>query len=362
MKLTAALLVVGQGQEICKDYEISNECVRECNDEWNTCLAGCNDGQVDSAVCTHLCSMELTSCQNDCPCMVNCPNGCDECHYCSCIWPDENKDYQQCYKVKELEYFECFLECSMGDLDCEADCLRDFHENLKVCPCQELCLDGCPCEQYDCDVTTTTSEMETSSAVTTSAPGSTTPTPSGLVILAMNSYRDEKSAIIDLNGITSVANKVTFNDFTDVYEACSLTHRGEMLIFGGATQTKQVSRVSNCQVNRIASLPFIFSRGGCTVFGRNEELMLCSSYDDSQTCHTATEYSAEWTSMKTIYTHMSARLASNPTLERILTVGSYREHASSEWFDHSTRKWVQTSSLYAFPTGVWVSYFSFISD
>merc|ERR1712021_293119 len=99
------------------------------------------------------------------------------------------------------------------------------------------------------------------------------------MILVINSYRDEKSTIIDLDGFASASNKVTFNDFTDAYEACSLIHRGEMLIFGGDTQPKQISRVSDCQVNRIASLPFSFYRGGCTVYGSDEKLMLCSSYD-----------------------------------------------------------------------------------
>ena len=63
--------------------------------------------------------------------------------------------------------------------------------------------------------------------------------------------------------------------------------------------------------------------------------------------------------MESIYMHKSARLAANDQLKRILTVGSYREHANSEWYDYGAKKWVQTSALYAFPTGVWECFLCF---
>ena len=78
MKFSLLVAEIALGQEICKDYEISNTCIIECNDEWNTCLTECSNAD-DSAICSHLCSLEMTECQNNCPCMSNCPNGCDDC-------------------------------------------------------------------------------------------------------------------------------------------------------------------------------------------------------------------------------------------------------------------------------------------
>ena len=185
----------------------------------------------------------------------------------------------------EFEYFECFIECGIGDMECEADCLRDFHENLKKCPCQELCLDGCPCDQYDCSVaeTTTVSTTTTVASTTTKAETTRTQPSDDLAILAINSYRDEKSAIVALDGRINEQPYFSFNDYTDAYEACSVQYKGEMIVLGGSDQQTQISKVINCKLTRTASLPFNLNRGGCSVFG-DDELMLCFDYANAKTC------------------------------------------------------------------------------
>ena len=61
-----------------------------------------------------------------------------------------------------------------------------------------------------------------------------------------------------------------------------------------------------------------------------------------------------WIKHNGVYSHKLARLASNDQLSKVLTVGSYRDHANSEWFDYDSQRWVQTSAVYAYPTGIWV--------
>ena len=45
--------------------------------------------------------------------------------------------------------------CSPGDIQCPADCNRDYTDQLDTCPCKSGCPQGCPCPDYDCMISTT---------------------------------------------------------------------------------------------------------------------------------------------------------------------------------------------------------------
>ena len=73
----------------------------------------------------------------DCPCMENCPQGCDECSspFCVCASPEENPDYAICQAKVEEVYHSCLFDCGVNDYECFAACNREYDEGLQLCPC-----------------------------------------------------------------------------------------------------------------------------------------------------------------------------------------------------------------------------------
>jgi len=37
------------------------------------------------------------------------------------------------------------------DVECETDCTHQFKSRQQNCPCEDNCLAGCPCDDFDCD-------------------------------------------------------------------------------------------------------------------------------------------------------------------------------------------------------------------
>ena len=47
------------------------------------------------------------------------------------------------------EFMQCTDTCS-NHVGCLESCTLDYAKNLENCPCQPNCIDGCPCNFYDC--------------------------------------------------------------------------------------------------------------------------------------------------------------------------------------------------------------------
>ena len=73
-----------------------------------------------------------------CPCMPDCPQGCDECtsDFCSCLYSDNDPDFIECEKILEGKYHNCLFGCAVDDFTCVTDCSREYHEGLENCPCR----------------------------------------------------------------------------------------------------------------------------------------------------------------------------------------------------------------------------------
>ena len=112
----------------------------------------------------------------DCPCNLNCPNGCNDCPNPICVCGEnqspQNKDnLEQCMKEKSIDLGQCIIDCK-GDESCEQSCVNLFKDRYNQCPCQvknmssdysrfhidkvilyyfqEDCPFGCPCDSFDC--------------------------------------------------------------------------------------------------------------------------------------------------------------------------------------------------------------------
>ena len=66
----------------------------------------------------------------------------------------------------------------------------------------------------------------------------------------------------------------SFGKDTEVSHSCSLTWRDQFFIFGGRADRRQISILSNCQLERIGSLSFEHHYGGCGNVD-DREIYLC---------------------------------------------------------------------------------------
>ena len=71
----AILLAQTSGQSNCPDQDLQAKCEGICGQNYFECVGVCNGDHN----CELLCLNDLPICALDCPCAVNCPNGCDGC-------------------------------------------------------------------------------------------------------------------------------------------------------------------------------------------------------------------------------------------------------------------------------------------
>ena len=97
-----------------------------------------------------------------------------------------------------------------------------------------------------------------------------------------------------------------------MFKACSVIWRNEAYLLGGRDERKQISKLFDCELRRIGTLPFDFVLGGCAV-GKN--LMFMCFHPDTQKCYKTDEplgsrrdYSQ---TEKTKFEHQMTRIAAS---------------------------------------------------
>ena len=76
----------------------------------------------------------------DCPCHVNCPNGCSDCPNPICVCgenstPQNELNLEACKKEKSIDLGSCIIACN-NDQGCENSCIETFKTQYDDCPCQ----------------------------------------------------------------------------------------------------------------------------------------------------------------------------------------------------------------------------------
>ena len=244
--------------ENCPDKDKAQLCEDSCVQDLITCLEDCGGSES----CIAECSRAEATCIEACPCHIDCPAGCAGCvsPFCTCADFEDNLDYQECKKAADNEAGICADECDIDDVDCIVKCYTDRVDQIKECPCQEKCPNGCPCDNYECqhgpiDIT-------------------------DKAVLVLNTYTPYSGAILlDFNGkeIDGLGFEFGENAYAD--RSCSVTYKDEHYVFGGA-DFNQISKIDGCQLTRQAEdLPFNFNFGTCGTFTIEEEdiILLCFS-------------------------------------------------------------------------------------
>ena len=119
--------------------------------------------------------------------------------------------------------------------------------------------------------------------------------------------------LIDAEGRSDSDVTISFGDFTEVSQSCSVTFRNKFYIFGGRIRKKQISEVTKCEVKRIGTLDFFHYYGACSNFD-DREIFLCFDYNDPKQCRSGFDPLGNFTTIApSTYDHGMARTAVSPS-------------------------------------------------
>ena len=220
---------------------------------------------------------------------------------------------------------KCIVRCQIGDNTCFGKCKREYDENLQNCPCQERCPLGCPCPNYQCPETTTgpitttttiattTSTTATTQTTTTSTTVATTTADLKTWILVLNTRSSSNvPLIIDGRGSSKEIDFV-YEENTMVNGICSIFWHGQMYLFGGYHNERQISLVDRCRLTRIGNLSFDMRYGACAQ-REDFEIFICFEHvDDTRTyknCRLSTGPLENFSNLpNSTYDHGNTRIA-----------------------------------------------------
>ena len=272
--------------------------------------------------CIFECDYKASACRNSCPCYENCPNGCYNCDtiFCNCMTGILPPSYDICEEFYSEVYTKCLTSCQPSDLFCLATCGREYETNLETCPCQIKCPNGCPCPEYNCPNINGTTTPITTTAQTTLVDVKTS------VLVLSTSDRTNPPVITDANGRFDTNNFLfMYGENTWAHYSCSLTFRNQFYLFGGDQgYTRQISRLNGCSIERIGSLDFESSWGGCANVN-DDRIYLCFSRDkdDYRTCRYAVDPVGEFTiAEQSLHPHQGIRIAASESESRFQIYGS----------------------------------------
>jgi len=170
------------------------------------------------------------------------------------------------------DQIDCFVACG-SDTNCVADCNRAHARCSSDCPCNENCPNGCyGCSNSLCQDSTTSTTISTT----------TQPFENKSVLILSTYYGEKKPLLVDFEGNTNESFQFRFGTNTEVYGSCPVVFQGENFIFGGATNKRQVSKISDCWLNRQSDLPFDFNFGSCGTY--NNRVHLCFTLTEKDKC------------------------------------------------------------------------------
>ena len=85
-------------------------------------------------------------------------------------------------------------------------------------------------------------------------------------VLVLNTFAPNNTALLVNVNTANASPLLSFalDTDTEVFASCSITFQNRFYVFGGATETRQVSQVAQCRLKQIGKLDFDFQNGACT--------------------------------------------------------------------------------------------------
>jgi len=134
----------------CPTEDAAAACEDDCISIQADCVYNCRGNQD----CIRQCSRDYATCTDACPCYPGCYNGCPctyESQYCKGCEARFEKEHNVCKDLNKKTLNSCLDQCSY-DEQCENECMVLYHFDAKDCPCMDHCQNGCPCDNFDCDL------------------------------------------------------------------------------------------------------------------------------------------------------------------------------------------------------------------
>ena len=136
-------------------------------------------------------------------------------------------------------------------------------------------------------------------------------------VLVLNTYGGWKlPLLVDANGRNDGNIFMVFDEGTEVYRSCALTWRNEFFVFGGNSQTRQISKLSGCRLSLVGTLAFDHYLATCSNVG-GQAIYLCfnaNNADDYKKCRSATNPLGNFTEVTlSTFEHRFTRIASSPS-------------------------------------------------
>ena len=126
-------------------------------------------------------------------------------------------------------------------------------------------------------------------------------------------YKWREPLLVDAEGRRYPKIVMSFGNGTEVSYSCSVTFRNRFYVFGGENQSRQISKVTKCELKRIGSLDFDYAEGACSTVD-DREIYLCFYHNGNKQCQSAVDPHGNFTKIaKSIFLHRFAKIAASPS-------------------------------------------------
>lgn len=269
----------------CLSPELSQQCLSACSTTFDGCLIKCND----DVSCISTCNRQYSSCIDVCPCGDGCLDGCpcDEPNtWCCRAEPENAFQYEACVIRSKQHLGQCLDICASFDGACHQNCTDQYNSSIDNCPCMDQCLEGCPCDGFDCN------ELKS---------------PVDVIIYALDSVTwDDREFLVNWNvtepgmplSITSSGHfQQGVDDETSKRYRCAFQLNNKFHLVGGQGQSDKAHYVlANDQLEHKTDLTFNFYDGLCYGNSADGLALLCApdKYEDYKSCWSYNEEQDEF--------------------------------------------------------------------
>ena len=130
-------------------------------------------------------------------------------------------------------------------------------------------------------------------------------------VLILHTFGNNVPILTDIDG--NLDSNLQFEVEIDVFvhQSCGVQFQGDFFIYGSRDDDQQIAKVTDCSLNRVATLPFTFSYGACAA--TTDQVFLCfDSIQDGKTCYTSNEPTNHFKPIsKSTEEHKFIRIATN---------------------------------------------------
>ena len=132
-------------------------------------------------------------------------------------------------------------------------------------------------------------------------------------MLVLNTFYRDQASITNSSGLEMNLRRFKYGEDTEVKQSCSVLWHGDLYVFGGGENKRQISKVHSCGLYHYGTLRFPFDTGACANFN-DERVYLCFNFlsRPSNQCHMASSPGGDFSEViSSNFDHACTRIAAN---------------------------------------------------